>query len=319
LPPVSTSGPQTYRAYQLAVRSEVPLPAPQTASNSIDVEVLRAAPGEPFPFEPSPATCVYRRSGGAPANSIELHRRRAWSCLRYDAVDFFLRDADLVFCFPRRAAPPDLLAALFLGAVCALILEWRGAICLHAGAVEMEGGAVGFLGRSGIGKSSLTASLVGRGHRLVSDDILPVMDEADRLVAVPSFPQVKLLTEAAEMLFEGRTDASPSLQKHLVAVDQGWGAFAEGPLPLRALYVLHRHEHAQSSSAIEPLPAGQRLTELLGHSFCARVAGPLGLAARRFEALGEIARRVPVRRLIVPNNVRRLPEIGELLRRDLGL
>jgi hypothetical protein len=318
LPPVSSSRPQTYRVYQLAVRSEVPLPAPPVAVEAVHVEVLRAAPGEPFPFEPSQATCVYRRSSGAAAKAIEFHRQESWSCLRYEAVDFFLRDAGLVFCFPRQDAPPDLLAALFLGAVCALILELRGAICLHAGAVEMKGGAVGFLGRSGIGKSSLTASLIHQGHRLVSDDILPVMDEAGRLLAVPSFPQVKLRREAAEMLFDGGTDASPALQKHLVSVDQGWGAFAPHPLPLRALYVLHRHEHAQAAIAIEPLAAGQRLTALLGHSFCARVAGPLGLAPRRFEALGEIARRIPVRRLIVPNNVRRLPDIGELLRRDLG-
>jgi hypothetical protein len=194
---------KTYRVYQLAVRSEVPLPAPQISAESVQVELRRAAPEEPLPFAPTDATCVYSRPSSDGANFVEFHRQDRQgpgSCLRYNAVDFFLRGASHVVFVPRGDPPPDLLAALFLGPVCAVMLELRGAVCLHAGAVEMGGGAVAFLGRSGIGKSSLTATLVCQGHRLVSDDILPVVDEAGRLLAVPSFPQLKLRDEIAQTL-----------------------------------------------------------------------------------------------------------------------
>jgi hypothetical protein len=83
--------------------------------------------------------------------------------------------------------------------------------------------------------------------------------------------------------------------------------------------VLQREQPSHAAVAMQSLAPGERLTELLGHSFCARIVAPLGLAPRRFAALAEIARRIPVRRLVLPNEIKRLPEVSNLIEFDPGL
>lgn len=58
-----------------------------------------------------------------------------------------------------------------------------GRLVLHAGAVAINTGVVGFIGATGAGKSTLTRFLTDRGHRFVADDLLPI-----RFTPIPSAP-----------------------------------------------------------------------------------------------------------------------------------
>jgi hypothetical protein len=66
----------------------------------------------------------------------------------------------------------------------------RGREALHAGAVEIAGGALAVAGPPGAGKSSLLAALVARGHRLLADDVLvlegPRCHPAPALMTLPA-------------------------------------------------------------------------------------------------------------------------------------
>jgi len=66
------------------------------------------------------------------------------------------------------------LPASFYGTVAAITLAWRGAVPIHASAVEVDGLAFLIAGPSGAGKSSLAAGLIAVGARLVSDDLTVV-------------------------------------------------------------------------------------------------------------------------------------------------
>ena len=73
-------------------------------------------------------------------------------------------------------------------------------LVLHAGAVGIDGAVVGFIGESGVGKSTLGKFLAGRGHVLVSDDLLPV-----RLDPQPSSPIGGQLRRLAALCFLTRS------------------------------------------------------------------------------------------------------------------
>ena len=47
-------------------------------------------------------------------------------------------------------------------------------LVLHASGVQTDAGAVGFIGESGVGKSTLARSLSGIGCRIAGDDLMPV-------------------------------------------------------------------------------------------------------------------------------------------------
>jgi hypothetical protein len=63
------------------------------------------------------------------------------------------------------------LPSAFYSTMAALTAAWRGAVPMHASAVEIDGRAFLIAGRSGAGKSSLAAGVVALGARFVADDL----------------------------------------------------------------------------------------------------------------------------------------------------
>ncbi len=121
-----------------------------------------------------------------------------------------------------------------------LALAQRGTWCLHASAALFGDQLMVFLGESGQGKSTLAAFLStpeGSHWRLVADDILPVTIDSKGVIAWPSFPQLKLSSQAQPgvdlpeqilinrvcVLKEADDDSEPGLQ--LLPVDQSVQVF----------------------------------------------------------------------------------------------
>jgi HPr kinase/phosphorylase len=57
-------------------------------------------------------------------------------------------------------------------------IDWTGATALQGALVEVHGLGVLLTGTSGVGKSELALDLVSRGHRLIADDIVEVINPA---------------------------------------------------------------------------------------------------------------------------------------------
>jgi hypothetical protein len=74
---------------------------------------------------------------------------------------------------PRPLTDNDLVHP-FLAPVASVIARWHGRTSFHAGAFAIDGAVWGVLGDSSAGKSSLLATLAGRGVGIVTDDILVV-------------------------------------------------------------------------------------------------------------------------------------------------
>jgi hypothetical protein len=114
-----------------------------------------------------------------------------------------------------------------------LVALARGREAIHAGAVETMAGVVAIAGPSGAGKSTLTAALVGRGHRLFSDDVL-ILAGGEEVLAHPGG---SYLTLAA-----GAIKAPPGQVLDVVA-DKRWIAVSDAagePRPVAAVVFLER-------------------------------------------------------------------------------
>ncbi len=61
-------------------------------------------------------------------------------------------------------------------------------IFFHSGAVDVDGEAIAFIAPSMGGKSTMTDVFLRRGHPLITDDILPLRREGERILCAPSFP-----------------------------------------------------------------------------------------------------------------------------------
>lgn len=149
-----------YRAFGLSWRSDIALhyfaadPAPPEQPD-IDVRRRDAA-------LPRPGALRWFRRSTIHADGIRFNRDGA---LLADIVD----GREIVY-----VPGPDWTGAMptvFYSTIAALTLAWRGALPLHASAVEVDGAAVLICGATGAGKSTLAAAMVAAGAAFVADDL----------------------------------------------------------------------------------------------------------------------------------------------------
>lgn len=76
----------------------------------------------------------------------------------------------------------------------------RGHVPLHASSVVTPTGAVALAGRSGVGKSTLTAALMERGLPLFTDDLCLVRCDEDGSIVGGGVPELRLWADAIEKL-----------------------------------------------------------------------------------------------------------------------
>ena len=174
------------------------------------------------------------------------------------------------------------------GPALVLALALRATWCLHASAVIYNENLLVFLGESGQGKSSLAASLAElAGWRLAADDILPVTLAPQHVHAWPHFPQLKLDVHA---------QPGPGLPERL---------------PVRLVCVLADTD-GQHPPGLEPLPSGQAVQALLGHTAGTRLFPP-DLLAQHLAFCSAAVLRLPSYRLAYPHRWEAVPLIKDLL------
>ena len=123
--------------------------------------------------------------------------------LKYcDGVQFWLeREGEQVWVqWPDSSSLED-AATYLLGPVMGLVLRLRGVPCLHASAVIIENHAVAFVGDEGAGKSTTAAAFARRGHAVLSDDIVALIEQDSAIHVRPAYPYLSLWPESVRMLY----------------------------------------------------------------------------------------------------------------------
>jgi hypothetical protein len=208
---------------------------------------------------------------------------------------------------------PDTLVEDFhpflTGPVLAVLLHQRGLFVLHASAVEIDGSVVAFLGSKGDGKSTLAACLKSRGHRLVSDDIVPVKFAADEVLTLPGAPRIKLFNDSIEAI--GANPAQfPKI--HRFVEKRSFRFFqpvSPAPVRLDAVYILT----ADDSINISRLNPVESFIEVIRNTHLNRYLEALNCQTEYFEFCRKFVASVPVFRLARPHDFEKIGRIGELL------
>jgi hypothetical protein len=194
------------------------------------------------------------------------------------------------------------------GSGLAMALAQRGALVLHASAVEVGGHAVAFAADAGYGKSTLAAALHARGHGLVSDDVVAVVFEDGVPTTWPAYPQLKLDPAAATRVGldpGGLPELYRGSRKRVQRLREG---FADRPLVLGAVFVLDEGEEP----AVESVPGSEAAVELVRLSYDLPVTHRFA-AASNLSLAGRLADSVAVRRLRRPWRLDSLQATADLV------
>jgi hypothetical protein len=184
------------------------------------------------------------------------------------------------------------------GPVISVLLHQRGCLVLHASAVLINNGAAVFLGAKGYGKSTLAAHLQVRGHRLISDDVVPVNFIDDCVLTVPGYPRIKLFGDSIRAV--GENPANLPLIHRFVQKRSFQCAenFSTEPISLRGVYVL-----AESDEVfLKKLSPVEAFIELTKNTYLNRYLEELNCLPEHFRQCQKLIQMLPVYKLNRPHN-----------------
>jgi len=198
----------------------------------------------------------------------------------------------------------------------------RGAVMLHASAVRVGDGAVGFIADSGMGKSTTSAYFISRSDEMFSDDLLTCRVIDGIATAYSAFPSLRLDPAQVEHFFggvHGIEEVQPGDDKLRLDIGgSGVGRYCGRALPLTRIYVLERVAEAERPVEIQPLSWNESMLALAKHSFLARLTRAMKMTAEQLHATANIAARVSVKRLVIRNGYENLEQVRDAVWDDAG-
>jgi hypothetical protein len=216
------------------------------------------------------------------------------------------------------AGTPEGFQSHLLGPALSFALIRQGLDPLHATAITVAGHAAAFLGDSGFGKSSLAASFLAAGHRLLTDDLLVLTEAPTGFAAHPGPPRLKLYPQTARRLLPGAQGArmmrgTPKLLFPLESTQ-----LASGPIPLRAMYVIVAPVTGSGPSrvTIRRLRERHACLALIRNTFNASAVDRDRLT-RQLALTAGVAASVPIKSISYPRSFARLPDVRDAILADL--
>ena len=210
------------------------------------------------------------------------------------------------------------LATYFLGPVMGFVLRRRNILALHASAVFIGGQAVALCGESQTGKSTMAAALALRGIPVLCEDITPLIEEHGTFQVAPGYPRVCLWPDAVEKLF-GRQDAlprlTPSWEKFFLPLGGEDAKFEAQRQVLGAVYLFAPRVADADAPRIETISGREALLGLVQNTYMNWLLDRSQRAAE-FDALSELLKLVPIRRIVPHLDPGRIGALCELIVAD---
>ena len=294
-----------YAVYGLTIESAFPLGTlpPAATEEGADVRILCATPGAFLGFESSASGTTWYRHELLADGSVYL----AIPCVLQAIIS---ADGRTARCAPAPDGDPRSFEANVLNFVLIAALTLQGEEPLHATVVRVDDRAIGFLGDSGTGKSTLAAFLLAAGAELVTDDMLRIAYDGGQAMAYRGPPRLKLFDEQARRLLPSAArDAAfnPMSGKLLVEA----ASSSDDRFPLAALFWL---DEAAPTIAVRRMQGVEAIKTLLT-STLHRDHRPPERTERQLRVLQRLATSVPLFGLAYPRRHEALPAVADAVRR----
>ena len=293
-----------YRAYGIDIDSEFPVPALARSEGGSSSALKLGSATRPEIDErvpPDGGECVelLRHPEGEVGLRIDHHDSVGY---RMDAGAYglhFLGAGGV----EASCAPPDVepwrRERFLVARVLPLAALLTGHELLHASGVVVDRSAIAFLGRSGVGKSSIAMRLALRGLPMLTDDLLAISRSEGTVVAHPGTMQVGIRHAEYELLSDEEREVLGS------PIDRGDKFYGlvdppTGPAPLRLLYLLQRRRDATGERFVA---RSTRSASATGSTFFAQLELNDSRLLRQLDLLSSLARQAAIFRVVTPPDV----------------
>ena len=196
------------------------------------------------------------------------------------------------------------------------IIAANGHLVLHGSAVAIAGKLAIFIGETGAGKSTLSASLHRSGHQLLGDDAVIITEADGCFFGEAVYPSLRLYPETIEQVFG--TDARTAPMAHYSdkrhVTDFGRVPKESQRLPVARIFALAHSDDAPRLQSLTPREACMAMIE---QSF-AFDPSDISAAARRMQQASRLAAAVPTQTLAYPHDFAVLQQVHRLIEATLA-
>jgi len=281
-----------YRLSTLKVVSDIELPElmPWTGASDVSDEIF-------FRVGEIPAGLINADQAN---NGCEMPEERRYLLTLGDNGKVLIENGREIIIEPGLGADLTETRAVIMGPIQAILWHQRRLVPLHASAIAVNGRAIALAGASGVGKSTLAAAFLKKGHAVLADDIC-IVDTSDDVSVLASTPRLRLWRQTLDHLGispDGLPRALSRSEKYLI---EGYWASAERQ-QLAAVMLLSRG--AYQEVALRRLRGRNSFSSLQGVVHMLGLARLLGLDAAIFTALGKMfSAGVEVWELSIPDDL----------------
>ncbi|MEW5871909.1 MAG: hypothetical protein AB1894_21755 [Chloroflexota bacterium] len=318
---------KTYRIFDLQLISDFPFTTQITPIIYSDTPnqrgiIFTCVTTPPLSLEWDQIFPIYPPRGHI-SNSLtgfSIYHLNEFHVLRFaDFADFYLLE-NHIFCHIHNHDHLEIIETQLFSNVLSFWLERQGIPVLHASAISTKGHAIAFLGHSGVGKTTLAASLIQEGCSLLTDDILPIKSKDSKFLAVPCYPQIRLWPDEAKIITNNSVKINPTPHKLRIRVgDDSIGKFCNEEMPIGCVYIMERetqgYEHIPIT--ITRLSARQAFIELTRYSFMPRTVQTLGYQPHRLDVFASMSRQIPFCQLNLRRDLNYLSANSSALLKDI--
>jgi hypothetical protein len=314
-------------AYQLRIKASVLIPGaaacPETDAVDLQIRLQEDFAGS-HPLAHPPADFFYVSPNcneqGHPTLRVGIVADGAYFVLVYgDGVRFAVNrsGSEVWMDWPETSSLED-AATYLMGPVLGYVMRRRGIVSLHASSVTIGDRAIAFVGEGGAGKSTTAATFACLGYSILSDDLVPLVDQTGRFFAQPGYPRVNLWPDSVRALFGSEEELpriSPTWEKRFLALDQEGYRFQANPIPLGAVYYLVPRDSATASSSFETMNPSAALITLVANTYVNYLLDAQ-MRSQEFSFLSRLVAAVPVRSVKPANDPSRVREFAESIAAD---
>lgn len=312
------------------VRSVIPLPAPlangDQRGHDWSIEFGSSTVRPPLEaFRLGLETMSQTLRGRHVGVEVTAYRDASGLWLSCDGIGAFRISPDCrrVQAWPHALADEGSLGIILTGPIASFVLYQLGVPSLHASAVEIDGGAVAFLGMAGRGKSTMAAAFVRRGFRLLADDLLTLEERADGILGGRGQSSMRVWAQTAKHTLGLEPDALPplaaSMPKKLVHLDEPL-VMTRGSLRIHKIYLLDRYDPAavgREDSEIFLVKRQDGLAALLQQASCAPFLRTTD-HARNLRLFARLVTQAPIQILRFPTGFEYQDTVCARILNDLG-
>lgn len=248
---------------------------------------------------------------------LSIEKEEQIYCLRLAdmAIFYFNLQDKSIDCYSESHISLETIRHFLLNVIFPIVLSSQQRYFLHLGAIDLGGFAIGFLGNSGYGKSTLTTSFGQQGFPIITDDCVLVKRHENQFSLIPSPPQLRLWDTSIDSLF---LKDKPSLSRglnytnkaHLYDVESLGISFCPVPVTLTCLYALSPPEKAKNygNVVIEALSPREAMKHLLESVFRLDITDKQRIV-QEFDFVGDMVKNIPCFLLHYPRNFEILEEV----------